>query len=272
LEPIIGRRFGGILGHDFFERFVVRIDYSAHTVTLFDPATFTDSAGTSVPLWLEAQEPFFVGTLFLGGRAHTAKLKVDTGSLDFIGLNGSFVAQTRLVPTGHPTLPAIGAAVGGNPDGFYTALDSFALGGWVVRRPMIGYSASVERIGDAGTIGARFLSRFAITFDYRRHRLLLRSEVEPATPPSADASGTLLVTTDSLFRTIGVQNVMPNTPASSAGLRPGDRLDAIGGDSTVVHDLWAVRRLFDIPDTTYSLTIGRGAKREQLTIRTKRLL
>src|SRR5262249_48628385 len=86
LSALVGGDFPGILGHDCFERYVVRIDYRRRIVTLYDPSDFrTPPNATAVTVYLEAGEPFLEGVLFLARRAMPAKLKIDTGSLDFMG-------------------------------------------------------------------------------------------------------------------------------------------------------------------------------------------
>jgi hypothetical protein len=270
LAYLIGDEFPGILGHDFFERYVVRIDYRQRTVSLFDPARFEPpGAAVSVPVYLEQGEPFLVGTLFVGGRATPAKLKVDTGSLDFMGLNGSFVAQTSLLPAGHLRRPAPGIAVGGSTENWVTRLDSVVIAGLPpFLHPPVGYSASLERVGDAGTIGAGLLARFIVTFDYRRHRLLFEAAEPSSTPISSDASGALVGAPDSARRARVVAAVAAGSPADVAGLRVGDSIVAIDGRAAETLDLSAVRRMFERPDVAYDLTVATGASRRSIVLRT----
>lgn len=270
LAPIVATPIGGILGHDFLTRFVVRIDYAANRIELFDPSTFSyDGPGTSIPVWLEAGEPFVLGTLYLANRAVPAKLKLDTGSLDLLGLNGSFVAQTGLIPEAHPRIPAPGVAVGGATENYLTVLDSVSIAGFTIARPMVGFSADLSRTGDAGTLGARLLARFTATFDYARRRLILEPN---GARPADDASGLLLVAEPPDFRTVRVLAVQAGTGGAEAGLTPGDTVVDVGGVGAASIGLWKLRSLFEAPDSTYVLTIRRAGRDQTITLRTRRLL
>ena len=269
LEPIVGRRIGGILGHDVFVRYVMGIDYGASTIDVHEPATFTyRGAGVELPLWIEHGEPFFVAQLFADGRMAPAKLKLDTGSMDFIGLNGSFVDQTNLVAASRARIPALGAALGGNPEHFLTRLDSMVVGPWAVKRPVMGYSASLERDGDAGTVGADFLRRFHPIFDYARRRLILESQPTLADATPVDASGLMLVATGERFDTLQVLSVAKDSPAMEAGLGPGDRITAwadIGEPLT----LDAARRRLAQPGQRLDLVVERAGARRTISLRTR---
>jgi hypothetical protein len=222
-----------------------------------------------VAVWLEEGEPFAVGTLYLAGRSVPAKLKIDTGSLDLLGLNGSFVAQTRLIPEEHRRIPAPGVAVGGMTENFLTLLDSFSIAGFTIGRPVAGFSADLTRVGDAGTLGAGILARFAVTFDYPHRRIILEPN---GTQPSPDASGLLLVGEQPDFRTVRVLAVQAGTGGAEAGLKPGDTLMAVGGVNAASIGLWGLRSLFEIPDSTYALTIRRAGREQAVTLHTRRLL
>ncbi|HQR16905.1 MAG TPA: hypothetical protein PK948_00970, partial [Gemmatimonadales bacterium] len=243
LAPVVAAPIAGILGHDFFSRFVVRIDYAASRIELFDPATYSyDGPGTAIPVWLEAGEPFVLGTLYLTNRAVPAKLKIDTGSLDLLGLNGSFVAQTGLIPEAHRRIPAPGVAVGGATENYLTLLDSVSIAGFTIARPMVGYSADLTRAGDAGTLGARLLARFTATFDYARRRLILEPN---GARPADDASGLLLIAEPPDFRTVRILAVQSGTGGAEAGLAPGDTLVDVGGVGAASIGLWKLRSLFE---------------------------
>src|SRR5437016_8843235 len=70
LNHYVGRVVDGILGHNFFSRFVVEIDYAARTLNVYDPKTFQYSGtGDSIPLELKDNAPSVRARLTLPGRA-----------------------------------------------------------------------------------------------------------------------------------------------------------------------------------------------------------
>ncbi len=270
LAPIVGRPIAGLLGHDFFEHYVIGIDYGGRSLALAKPEqVMVPDRAVIVPVAIESGEPFVVATLWADGRTVPAKLKLDTGSLSGLGLNGSFVAQTRLIPETWPRLPVPGIAVGGGTRNFVGRLDSVGLGGVVVPSPVVGWSEDLSRIGDAGTIGAPLLSRFRITFDYPRRRILLVPADGPTGAEEWDASGMLLAQLPEGPMVVAI--VLPTGPADSAGIRPGDVLERIGATDAKAMGLETARRHFRRPGRSDTLHLTRNGS-ERMIVLTQRAL
>lgn len=259
LSPVVGRNLTGLLGHDFFQHNVVIIDYAARTVRLVSPDRWTPPAtATGLKVWIEAGEPFVGATLWAAGRTVPAKLKLDTGSLSGLGLNGSFVAQNRLFPSDWPRRPVEGIAVGGATRNFIGRLDSMSLGGFIIPSPVVGWSEDLTRVGDAGTIGAPNLARFRVTFDYARQRLFLEPYPNAFEPETFSGTGLLVVQVpDQAFI---IAQVIPATPADSAGLATGDVITRIDGVDPASVGLDSVRAWLRHPGTELSLDVTREGK------------
>jgi hypothetical protein len=263
VEPLLGLPYAGILGHDFLLEYVTRIDYDRERVELFAPRTFVYAGpGKSLPLWIEAAQAFVLGVLHSSGRATPAKLKIDTGSLDALGLNGSFVQQTELVRGIRHPLPAMGAAIGGAVEAYVVRLDSIALSGIVIAKPIAGYSVETSRRGDAGTIGVALLSRFNLVFDYSRHRLIVEPTATSHRPMAYDASGLLLAGSGPGYRGIVVVSVDSDSPAAAASIRPGDSLLMIDGTGVAELGLTRIRARLTHPGTVSLRVVHRGVSRD----------
>ena len=266
VEPLLGLPYAGILGHDFLMQYVTRIDYDRRVVELFAPTTFEYSgSGHILPLWIEANEPFALGLLYVNGRAIPAKLKLDTGSLDILGLNGSFVRQTELA-RGSSRAPALGAALGGKVAAYLIRLDSVTIGGSTVTRPIAAYSAETERRGDAGTVGMGLLSRFNLVFDYGRRRAILEPTARTHGPFEYDASGLLLATSGATFQDVIVLSVTPGSAGDVAGIQAGDSLLAIDGESPARLGLSGVRERFSQPGATVQLVVMRRGRERRMVL------
>jgi hypothetical protein len=268
VEPIVGLAYAGILGHDFFTRYVTRIDYDRRVVELFAPSQFTyRGPGRTLPVWIEADQPFALALLYLNGRAMPAKLKLDTGSLDVLGLNGSFVQQAELTRGVSRRLPALGAGIGGKVAGYVIRLDSLTIASITVAQPIAAYSAEVERGGDAGTVGVGLLSRFNLVFDYARRRVILEPTARMHAPMGYDASGLLLTGVGPSFRGIAVLWVDHSSPADTAGVQPGDILIAIDSQPWAKLGLSGVRERLSQPGTNVSLTFLRRGEERHVVLR-----
>ena len=259
LAPVTGQVLAGLLGHDFFVRYVVTIDYATRAVRLAEPATYLPPTGAvAVPVWIEAAEPFAPATLYVGGRTVPAKLKLDTGSLSGLGLNGSFVAQNRLIPDAWPRRAVEGTAVGGATRNLITRIDSMAFGGVVIPQPVTGWSEDLTRVGDAGTLGAPILARFTVTFDYAHRRLLLEPQSGASARQAWDASGMLLVQPPG--GDVLVAQVLPDTPAGDVGIAAGDVLVSIDRRPTRDAGLDSLRRYFRHPGRRDTLVLVRSGR------------
>ncbi|MGW8281961.1 MAG: aspartyl protease family protein [Gemmatimonadota bacterium] len=265
LAPMVGVPLAGLLGHDFFVDHVVTIDYARQVVTVTPPDTYTGPAdATSVPVWIEDGEPFVLGMLWAAGRTVPAKLKIDTGSFSGLGLNGSFVAQNRLIPDDVPRVSMSGEAVGGDVRFFVARIDSMRFGGRVIPEPIVGWTEDLTRIGDAGTVGSVILERFRVTFDYARNRLLLEPEPGSEDPEIGDSSGMLLVRPPG--GDLLVAQVAPGLPADEAGLVPGDAIRSIGAQAADDLSLGEARRHFKQPGLTDTLTVVRDDGEHRLVL------
>ena len=231
LEPIAGRRIDGIIGHDFFERFVVAIDYTLRELSIIEPAKFEyPGSGEVIPVVVENNEPFMFAEVQLpDGSFKRAKLKLDTGSSDFIGFNGSYVQAVKLVTDTQPKIPVLGTAVGGHTENWVTRIGAFRLNDVVIPNPVIGYSVDTLRGGDAGTIGGEFFKRFTPIFDYPHSRIIFEKNARFDDPIEYDMTGIFPYAEPPDFATKRVLTVTPGSPAEKVGIAAGDQLLSING-------------------------------------------
>jgi C-terminal processing protease CtpA/Prc len=111
-------------------------------------------------------------------------------------------------------------------------------------------------VGDAGTLGARVLTRFRVTFDYAHRRLVLEPDIDVARRETWEAAGFLLVQVPG--EQLMVAMVMPATPADSAGIQAGDALRTVDGADAATMGLDSLRRHFRQPGRTDTLAFARG--------------
>lgn len=272
LEPVVGRSLAGVLGHDVIEQYVLTIDYDRHLLT-FRPAAGEPSLpeGDVLPLTIVANEPFVDGEL---GQPHhpviPGRFKLDTGSLDALGLNRNFLESQDVLAPDQPTRRIPGVAVGGETDGLLFRVDEFRLGRYAVRHPVIGAtlaSEGFENRTDAGTIGAEVLRRFTVTLDYARSRMVLAPNAQYDDPPAADRSGLWVIAEAPDFREFRVRFVLPGGPAEAAGVRADDVIVSVDGrpaSELRLVDLW--RRWRQPDGTVVDLELRRGDERRPVRL------
>jgi hypothetical protein len=272
--PVLGRPIHGILGHDFFKRFVVEIDYTRQVINLYDPTNYQYSGdGEIVHVTIENDEPFIQAKIIPADHAPVeAKLKVDTGSTDALGLNGSFIQDMQLVNSKQKVLPQPGVALGGITENYVTRIGDLQIGNLLIENPIVGYSKDLSRTGDAGTIGGEIFHRFRVIFDYSHEQLILEKNSSFNEPYTYDSSGLFLVAEGSNFELPKVLRVIENTPATTAGLREGDIILQIDHQPAKKLTLDQIRQLFKQDGQTYLLTIERNGKTSNLTITLRELI
>lgn len=265
--PVLGRPIHGTIGHDLFNRFVVEIDYAARVINLYEPTDYQYSGkGEIVPVTIEKNEPFLQAKIIQPRRAPIeAKLKIDTGSVNELGLNGSFVQAVKLVSPTQKIVPQPGVALGGLTENYVARVGDLQIGRLLIKNPVAGYSKDLTRGGDAGTIGGEIFRRFKIIFDYSRERIILEKNRHFNDPYKYDASGLFLTAEGANFETLKVLRATENTPATEAGLRDGDVIATIDGKPTGKFSLEKIRQMFTQNGRAFRLTVRRDGN----TIRTK---
>jgi len=258
----IGREIEGLVGYDFFEKFVVEIDYENKVMRLFDPKTYHYSGvGESIPIIVdqEARNPFLMAEVTVQGAApQQRKLLIDAGSND--ALDDSFVAQS----TG-PKIEIVGGVGLGKEFKFNDGrVSRLRLGG-------VSFDDVDAGAGGVALVGGEILRRFTVTFDFAHARMILEPNEHLKDAFLFDASGvTLRLVPES--GDFAVHSVMRGSPASDVGLREGDLIQSIDGLSSKHFNLHQVQSIFLRVGAEHRLTVQRGNQLLSFDIKLRKLL
>jgi len=258
----IGREAEGLVGYDFFEKFVVEIDYESKVMRLFDPATYHYlGVGVSIPIIVdqEARNPFLMAEMTVQGVApQHRKLLIDTGSND--ALDDSFVAQSA-----GPKIEIVGGVGLGKEFKFNAGRVSLLKIGGV----------SLEDVdagaGGVALIGGEILRRFTVIFDFAHTRMILEPNEHLKDAFLFDASGVTL----RLIPETGdfeVHSVMKASPASDVGIREGDVIQTIDGLPSKHFNLHQVKSMFQRVGAEHHLTVKRGNQLLNFDMKLRKLL
>jgi hypothetical protein len=165
----------GLLGAEFLEQYVLRIDPAAHMIAFYDPNTFIyRGAGKSLPLELTNSRLYVhVGLAAKPGELVERKLRVDTGSEDSIDDD-----TVRSSPATQKT--TLGNGLGTSYEDVSGVYDTVIIGPFAFHH-VWGPAGSVP------IIGMEMMRRFTLTFDAKRGLLYLEpnsSFKEPVPAPS----------------------------------------------------------------------------------------
>jgi len=168
-------RADGLLGAEFLEKYVVRIDPLRHSIAFYDPKTFAyRGKGQSIPLELTNSRLYIqVGLGAVPGQLAKRRLRVDTGSEDSIDDD-----TVRSSPRQQKTV--LGNGLGTSYEDVSGVYDKVAIGPYTFRNVW----------GPAGAVpivGMEMLRRFTLTFVAQQGLLYLEPNAhlnEPVPAPS----------------------------------------------------------------------------------------
>jgi Aspartyl protease/PDZ domain len=259
----IGREIEGLVGYDFFEKFIVEIDYEAKIIRLFDPKTYHYSGvGETIPIAVdrEARNPFLTAEITVQGAApQSRKLLIDTGSNDT--LDDSFVAMS----TGPKREAVSGVGLGKE---FKSTVGTVSR----VRLGAVSFENVHAGAGGVALVGGEILRRFTVIFDYAHGHMILEPNEHLKDAFLWDASGIVslrLVPESGKFL---INSVLQGSPASEAGLREGDLIQSIDGLSADHFTLHQVQSIFLRVGAEHHLIVQHANQLLKIDIKLRKLL
>jgi hypothetical protein len=279
LEPFLGKPFDGILGADFFTRFVVEIDYAGKRVILHDPRRFRPRPGdTRIALEFVVHRPHIQATIVPSGtRELDGQFVIDTGAGTAISLYAPFVRQHEILDALPQTVGRRSSGIGGRSEDLAGRLRRLNIGPFAIGEPVATLSLAEAGLaasdGISGHIGGGVLNRFTVTFDYRRKAMYLRPGARFDEPFEADMAGFTFLAVGVDFRQYRVEWVEPGSPAERAGLIEGDLIREADGrpaSEFTMPELQFLKR--GGPDSVLELVVRRGEEDVPVRIRLERRL
>ena len=261
----------GMIGYEFFARFVTRIDYGRHLLTFIDKRYFDPKdAGTPVRFRFFGQFPEVLGSY--DGMA--GRFGIDTGARNTLSLTRPFAAQNQLREREPHGIEALtGWGVGGPSHGYVFRGKNLVLDGVKIASPLTEFS--IDKGGAGGVdafpnnVGGGLLKRFVVTLDYAHQLIYLKPiEGKVADLDTFDRSGMWINQSAQGFQIV---NISKGSPADAAGLRADDVITAVDGTPVQQLRLYELRERLrnDPPGTTVTLAIRRTgvARTVKLTLR-----
>jgi len=272
-SAVEGIQINGLIGYEVFKRFVVRVDYEHHQLTLTVPSAFSyKGSGTVVPFQFNGHIPQVDGAI----DGIEGKFDIDTGSRSSLSLLGPFAEKHDLAAHYAAKLEAVtGWGVGGAARSLVTRAKVLRLGKVEVHNPVT--ELSLQKKGAfispyvAGNVGAGVLKRFNMTCDYPHQQLIFEPNANYDKPDVFDRSGMWLNQSGDTFE---VMDVIAGGPAATAGLKIKDRVLAIDGHPVSQLSLPSVRQEFKSkpPGTKVRLSVQSGAQKRDVDLVLKDLV
>jgi PDZ domain/Aspartyl protease len=261
----VGWDVHGALGYEFFDRYVVEVDYAQRILTLHEPAGYVYSGkGVVIPVSIERNLPVASATIRTrkGGDIQ-ARLTMDLGTSGYsMKLASRFARVHKLTADTATVSGPFGAGVGGMSEGDLLRLPALKLGELAVERPSVALSRETEgawgnSAANDGTIGAPIFKRARIIVDYARSRIIIEPGDGFGRPDSVDASG-LYVTSTGGPGGLRITDVVTGSAAGKAGLLPGDMVVSVDGRAAQTLTVPEIRSLFREAGRNRRVVVRRG--------------
>lgn len=237
-EEFSGINVQGILGADFFSRFIIKINYPRKTITFYNPQYFSppeeEDNLIELPIELYRNKPYlFANVTFNTSSKLPVKLLLDTGAGLPLLLHTNTHPQLQLPP--HTITSNIGMGMGGFLEGFIGRVDLLHIGKYNVPGVITSYQELSSALDTSylnkrnGILGNQILNRFEVTIDYLHEKLYLIPNKALKDKFNFDKSGLILASSGIGLNKFTVFGVIPSSPAQEAGILPGDQIKTLNG-------------------------------------------
>jgi aspartyl protease/PDZ domain-containing protein len=246
-------RLDGIVGYSMLKHYVVEVDMDRHVLVLSRARLNLPAAARTVQCTVAS------GFIFVPGRIEGVKgtILIDTGDRSSLTVYGPFATQHNMYGRFGGVQDALtGFGIGGPVYGDVFTLPQLDVLG--TRLNDVTTRASRQKGGvfasniAAASIGGGVLRRFNIVYDYPHSTLYVWQSALYATPDSYDRAGFWISLRDDHAY---VASVLPEGPASKAGLQPGDEIVTVNGQPISSQDLLTLRTTLSTSPPGTSITV-----------------
>jgi len=230
LSNYSGLQIHGLLGYEFFNNLVVKINFADSTIVVSKPkdARFF-KMGNKLPIHIEDRKPYLYAALtFTSGAKTISKLILDLGSGHPLSLENMIKNQglPQKFISGN-----LGMGLTGPINGFLSRVNEVDIGKYKLKNVITSFPDENKKlppfIPRDGSLGLGILKRFNLIIDYPDSALYLRPGPEFDLPFEHDMSGLEYYCTGDDFKRIIISRVEPGSAADLVGLETADEITAI---------------------------------------------
>lgn len=273
LSKQTGTRINGLLGVDFFRDYVVKVDYINKLLKLYRNSDFRPPKGFGyMPLTINRQKMFIeLSVLETDSARQRIKMLIDTGAeltAWFETLRNNAVDIPEKSVHGR-----IGEGLSGEINGVFARVEQLCIADFCVKNPVVAFPDSVSLKGLTrsddrdGTIGGQLLSRFHLIFDTQNRRLYFKPNSIFKLPFKYNVAGVEVARAEGSIPMIEITSVWKDSPAEKSGLKEGDVIYEINGETVFTKSVSEVRAYFETPSKRpLSVLVERDGKNIELSI------
>lgn len=261
--PADGGGPAAVVGYEFLQRLVVKIDYEHNRMTMYDPAWFRYGGGGFAVAMIAQSRNLFVKGSVDGFKGIFA---LDTGNQAGFELESGFVRINDLVGWTKARFHGYAGRGYAGPlaDSYYARIKKLAMGDAEVEDVAANLSQGDVHDGEpAGNIGQSVLRQFNCTFDVNRRKLYLEKNANWGPVPFNRAG----IVVDPQDAGMKVMTVLAGSTGEAAGLQVGDMITKI--DGRALEDTQDESAFARAPGTVLHLTVERGGSTREIAVMLK---
>ena len=220
----------GLLGYEFFNKLVVKIDFNDSTLTAFKPGVFKPNKKYSkLSISIRDNKPYLSSTIqFCDYTRRSCRLIVDIGAGHPLSLEHDDISHW---PVDRAIKANLGMGLTGPINGEISRVSCLLLGKYKLSNVL---SSFPEAIADSkkytprdGNLGLEVLKRFNVIFDYADSALYLKPGTSLKEPFERDMSGLEYYAQGDELKRVIIDRVEPGSAGDLIGLQKDDELVAV---------------------------------------------
>ena len=274
LSNYIGIPIHGLLGYEFFNSLVVKVDFNDSSLVVSKPKyTRFFRRGVKIPITIEEKKPYLNAKItFQNGTKTTNKLIFDLGAghplyiendVKYLGATQGFIAAN------------LGLGLTGPINGFLGRVKEVEIGNYKLTNVITSFpdkhyhlESGVKRDGN---LGMGILKRFTLLIDYPDKQIYFKKNLNYFNPFEHDMSGLEYYTTGDDLNRVIISRVEPGSAGDISGLEKDDELISINFKPVKSMYLADIDNIFSSQDNkSILLEIYRGKNTFRVILTLKR--
>jgi len=248
-----GTKINGLIGVDFFEDYIVEVNYTTERVNFYENNTVNVPKGyQTIPLSIEGRKMYVnLSIMESDSTRRNVKMLLDTGaelSAWFQTLKSESVRIPRI-----NVRNTIGEGINGQIKGYTGRMLQINFGSFCLNNPIVSFpdSASIASVvinsDRDGTIGSQILKRFNYFIDYKKRQFHVKPNENFKNKYKFNIAGVEVTQILATVNQSEVWKVWDNSPAAAAGLKVGDQIIEVNGQKAFQLNVNELRAIFETP-------------------------
>lgn len=230
LSKHTGSKINGLVGLDFFQDYVIEINYSKKRLRVYDYKTFIAPKGyEKFPILVKDRKMFMNMTIQESDSTKkNVKMLIDTGAE--LGAWFQTYKENSVTKPDNGIEASIGQGFNGEITGELNRLKKVCFGSFCIHDAIVAFpdsgsiAAIVENSERDGTIGCQLLSRFDTYIDYPNGHIYMKPNRYFSKKFYYNIAGLEIMQILPNLPQVEVWKVWKNSPAEKAGIKVGDQI------------------------------------------------